>query len=464
MERAKFVEEVAQKMRNSMCDLFVGSGISAPSGLPTWSDFLSPYLEEIGVQITDESNLPLIAQYIVNNNSGNRNIISDAVYNTFGKEYPLNKYHKIISNFPIRTIWTTNYDNLLEQAFSDRHTRVITSEEALLHPHDNADVEIVKLHGCAKTAAQGIVLTREDYDCFLYNKPMLSQRLREAFINKNILFLGYSYNDPNIHTIMTQAYRMMCEMKKVHYILLCDIEKHDAESESQFESRKRRFHLWIAELNRIGIRDLVVPHYSQMIDVLEEIDKASHDACVFVTGSHTADAEALEYAQLIGQTLAKIPQVVLNSGQSSGVGNATLSSFMKITIDQKQDINKRIHIFPNPYAISPAYSNDPSLIPDLKLARVPLITNSTLIIAFPGGIGTTAEIEVAYSKGRLVFPVLWDAKQYDSQAIKIILENEDNMNRIKEMAENYYNILIKREKPSKKEITAAICEVIHGKT
>ena len=113
MERRQFVKEVANKMRKNMCDLFIGSGISAPSGFPTWKKFLLPYLESIGITLKEEEDLPLLAQYIVNKNMGNRNIISDAIFNTFAEEYPLNKYHNIISRFPVRTVWTTNYDNLL---------------------------------------------------------------------------------------------------------------------------------------------------------------------------------------------------------------------------------------------------------------------------------------------------------------------------------------------------------------
>lgn len=462
MERTQFVKEIASKMRKNMCDLFIGSGISAPSGLPTWSNFLLPYLSEIGVHLREDDNLPLLAQYIVNSNSGNRNIISEAVYNTFGQDYPLNEYHKLISKFPIRTIWTTNYDCLLEKTFFDRDIRVVTSEDTLLHPHNNPNIEIVKLHGCAKTAAQGIVLTQADYDCFLFDKPKISQRLREAIIDRSILFLGYSYHDPNIQAIMTQAYRMMNEITNTHYILLCAIERRKNESDESFRQRNLHFHLWLSELNRIGIRELVVPR-SEIASVLREIDNKSHEATVFVTGSHNTDQTAEEYARLIGEILAKIPDVTLNNGQSSGVGNAVLSSFMKYTFDHKQDIHKRIQIFPNPYAISPDYANDPTLIQDLKIARAPLVTSSTFVIAFPGNLGTTAEIEVARSKERLVLPVLWDKAQYDTLSIREILSDQNNMNLLKELVPTYHSILCGKKIPTENETIEAIQEIINGK-
>lgn len=462
MKKKRFISEVADKMRKGMCDLFIGSGISAPSKLPTWSDFLSPYLSELGIQLQDQDNLPLLAQYIVNSNTGNQNIISDAIFNTFGKNYELNAYHTVISNLPVKTVWTTNYDCLLERAFSDRNVRVITSEDTLKHPHSNADLEIVKLHGCARTAAQGIVLTQSDYDCFLDEKPKLAQRLREAIMNRCILFLGYSYHDPNIQAIMTQAYQMMGRATGLHYILLPEIRKQKKETKKCFEQRKIRFKLWLLELNRIGLQVLCVPE-KDVISVLKEIEKESREKAVFVTGSHKADKTSNKYAQKIGAQLAKVPEVILNYGQSAGVGRAAMSSFMEHVVNKQQDINDRVHIFPNPYAISPEYSDNAALIADLKKSRVPLITNSTIIIVFPGGIGTKAEIELALVKEKIIFPVVHKPEDFKNDVISFLLTCGENNFLLEETVPQYYKKLIKKKVPAKKETLEAIQEIVNGK-
>lgn len=41
------------------------------------------------------------------------------------KEYTLNRYHYVISDLNINTVWTTNYDELLEECFQLRNPRVI---------------------------------------------------------------------------------------------------------------------------------------------------------------------------------------------------------------------------------------------------------------------------------------------------------------------------------------------------
>lgn len=460
MEQKQFVTEIANKLQKNKCDLFVGSGISAPSGLPTWGAFLQGYLADMKIKLREADDLPLLAQYIVNQNSGNRNIISEAVFNAFGGDYPLNSYHAAIANFPVKTIWTTNYDSLLEKAFADHKIRVISSENDFLHPYDPTELEIIKLHGCAKTSAQEIILTRADYDCFLYNKPKIAQHLREALIERSLLFLGYSYHDPNIHAIMTQAYQMMGKFTHMHYILTDAPKRKKTESKMDFLERKKRFQYWILELRRIGICELCVPRDEVNI-VLDSIAEKARGNTVFVTGGHIIDNMTKDYARRVGKCLAQIPSVILNSGQSTGVGSVVLSAFLEHVLSKQQDINKRIRVFPNPYAVSPAYGNDLSLISALKQVRAPLIADSTFVMLFPGGFGTKAEAELACAKGRLVLPVVLKKSDYNTEAIVYILDNAKNTAQLKKKIPDYCHYLKQRRVPSPKVILKAIKEIIN---
>ena len=78
MKKDRFIEEVSKKVLAGNCDLFVGSGISRESKMPSWEELLEPLAEELDIKLTKEDELPMIAQYVVNNNSGNKNIILDS--------------------------------------------------------------------------------------------------------------------------------------------------------------------------------------------------------------------------------------------------------------------------------------------------------------------------------------------------------------------------------------------------
>lgn len=306
------------------------------------------------------------------------------------------------------------------------------------------------------------MLTRDDYNNYLFDNEKIAQRLREAIINRSILFLGYSYQDPDIQFIMAQATHMKEDITNSHYILLCDIERDEGEAPDDYNQRKLRFDLWISELNRIGIHECVVPR-DQFGEVLSEIELAARDRTVFITGSHDASAEEKELATDIGYRIADIKNVILNCGQSSGIGNAAMSGFMTAVFEKKQDINSRIRIFPNPYSMSPAYADDPALLPSLKAVRSPMITSSTFIITFPGGMGTEAEVELALAKERIVLPVITKVSDYENPVIKKIISDTSNMNQIKSRTTGLYHLIDEKKVIEIDALLLAIHEVIDGK-
>ena len=148
MQKERFIEEVSKKILAEKCDLFVGSGISSESHMPSWEELLRPLAEGMGISLTKEDDLPMIAQYIVNDNSGNKNIIYNRIIECYGKDYVANKYHNAISDMNINTVWTTNYDELLEMCFAMRKPKVVRSNEDLSKPTLKREFEIIKLHGC----------------------------------------------------------------------------------------------------------------------------------------------------------------------------------------------------------------------------------------------------------------------------------------------------------------------------
>lgn len=67
VEKKYFIEKVSKRISSGKCELFIGSGISSQSNLPSWSELLAPLASDIGIELNEADELPLIAQYIVNN-------------------------------------------------------------------------------------------------------------------------------------------------------------------------------------------------------------------------------------------------------------------------------------------------------------------------------------------------------------------------------------------------------------
>ena len=262
MDKIAFIKRVAEQIKREKCDIFVGSGISCASGVPSWFDFLKPLATEIGIELNSNDDLPLIAQYIVNNNSGNKNIIRSKIIEVFDANYELNENHSAMSTMNVNTVWTTNYDCLLEKAFQNRCYNVIASDSDLGKPRSQNQLEIIKIHGDVKQNLEDIVLTQQDYDNFIFKKPAIAQRLRATLLEKSILFIGYGYRDANIRTVMVEAMKLINDNSQEHFIIIDKPKKEHDESENDFNQRKLKFDHWIKELNRLGIRDLQIENRS----------------------------------------------------------------------------------------------------------------------------------------------------------------------------------------------------------
>lgn len=458
MDKKSFIDKIAAVMNNKNCDIFIGSGISSGSGLKSWEEFLKPLSKEIDIELSDYDDLPLIAQYIVNHNSGNRNTINRRLIDVFNKDYPLNNNHHVLSMMNVETIWTTNYDCLVEKSLEGKQVQVISSDAELGKPKTKNEIEVIKIHGSIKGNLKDIVLTQEDYDKFSFNKPGLAHRLRNTLTEKSILFIGYGYRDPNIRNIMVEASKLINDKTLVHFIILKKPKIHEDETKLDFLQRETRFNLWVKELNRLGITDLQVDKYDEIPSVLEQINIASRGNNVFITGSHK-DTE-VNYFKSLGEELTNLNQLCLINGQSEGVGAYILNGFLNKLISDKIEIGEKILFYPNPYADNEKYSDDITLIPSLKKERARMLSQVKVFIPFSGGIGTRAEIEIAMENRCIVIPGIMNAESYTNGVISNLLEDNKIMNYLSDNIPEYYDILKNQRVPTRKDLIEAIEKVI----
>lgn len=197
MNKENLIARVSDALYENRGVIFVGSGVSVPSTQIDWLKLLKSLADDIGVTIgMEHDDLTLIAQYIVNEYTGNRGPLINAISKALNNNFPLNNYHKAISITKVSTIWTTNYDNLLERAFSDLLVDVKVNDDAISRNIVNSNIEILKIHGCiSRSRHSEIIITQEDYEDFLDNKPATSQRLCNDLLKKSFLFIGYSYRE-----------------------------------------------------------------------------------------------------------------------------------------------------------------------------------------------------------------------------------------------------------------------------
>jgi predicted Rossmann-fold nucleotide-binding protein len=438
MNKETLINRVSEALRNECGAIFVGSGISYDSTQLDWFKLLKPLTDDLGIKLNEETDdLPLLAQYIVNQYTGNRGPLINQISKVLNKKFTLNDYHKALAGTKVSTLWTTNYDMLLEAAFSEFLADVKVNEDSISRNVTNSEIEIIKMHGCiSRSRHEDIVITQEDYEDFLQNKPAISQRLCNDLLQKSFLFIGYSHRDPNIRNIMVTARRLSRKSTQEHYLILKKAEDLDNEA---CQEKRRRQQLWCDDLKRIGISSLLIEDYNDLAEIMVSISQRSRGKTVYITGSHK---DACNTAQQLGTALAEESDVILISGQSTGIGATVVSAFIEKCIIIKQDITARLQIFPNPYAANPKYSDDPSLLPEFKRYRAKLLNSTQVAVIFNGGIGTEAEYEVASGRNSKILPVIIKPEDRESELMRKIFNDKSVMNTIKETDVGYFHKLL----------------------
>ncbi|SRR5216684_7030177 len=95
-----------------------------------------------------------------------------------------------------KLFYTTNFDNFLERSLRlhGRAVHVTTSEADMRH---DGETHVIKFHGDLN-APNEMVLSESHYEKRMRLESAMDLRLRADVLGRAILFVGYSFRDPNI--------------------------------------------------------------------------------------------------------------------------------------------------------------------------------------------------------------------------------------------------------------------------
>lgn len=93
--------------------------------------------------------------------------------------------------------YTTNYDDFIERGFAlqGRAHHVVATEADMLRTRGSA--EVVKFHGDWNNPSH-MVMTESEYEKRMEFSTPLDLRLWSDLLNRTVLFIGYSFRDPNV--------------------------------------------------------------------------------------------------------------------------------------------------------------------------------------------------------------------------------------------------------------------------
>jgi hypothetical protein len=227
---------------------FLGSGASwspGPEGLPTASVLATRLASKTRFPPDEPETLSTVAQWF--QVVGGRVRLEDELHRVFAAPYvPARLHHYLAEVKAPLLVVTTNYDDLLEQAFDlagREHDRVVHTigrrfgEQVLWWPHGaeepqrkhpnkldldlSATTVIYKMHGAVDrrlASRDQYVITEDDYIDFLTRltrRRAVPAVFAEPFQSRHFLFLGYGLRDWNLRVVLNGIERDVSGMHRI---------------------------------------------------------------------------------------------------------------------------------------------------------------------------------------------------------------------------------------------------------
>lgn len=343
-----FIMQYSKAISEGYAAIFAGAGLTRDSGFVNWKELLAEFAEKINLDVERETDLVEVTQFFCNSNGG-RGALNSQIHEKFTQYAEKNETLKRLAKLPINTFWTTNYDQLLETELKNNHKNVDVkiTPESLAVVKSNRDVVIYKMHGDCDDPAR-CVLTKDDYESYNIHRQLFTTALQGDLVSKTFLFIGFSFDDPNLKYILSRIRVLLGENRREHYFFTKKISKLKSESKKEFLYRQNREDLQIQDLMRYGIQAVKINDYSEIPSIIDRISKCIFTKRIFVSGScrdygKWTIPDAYFFMNLLGRKLIE-NNFSLHTGLIEGVGPQITNGALTAINERKLPIDRYLHI------------------------------------------------------------------------------------------------------------------------
>jgi hypothetical protein len=336
LKKRAFLRDVGKELSEENVAVFAGAGMSAGAGYVDWAELLRPIADELGLDVSKESDLVALAQFHCNDNANNRSQLNQRLIEEFSREALETENHKILCRLPIRTYWTTNYDKIIELALdrSGKIADVKYTKEHLSTTKPKRDAVVYKMHGDVEHANQA-VLTKDDYERYHVKMEQYLANLKGDLISKTFIFIGFSFTDPNLDYILSRVRVAYEGNQRRHYCFIRSVTPGYEENHADFEYRKRKQDYFVKDLERFNVKTILVENFSEITDLLRKLEQNFNSKTIFISGAAheygvMKERDALGFVYKLSRNLASKGMRVV-SGFGLGIGSSVISGVLEQT-------------------------------------------------------------------------------------------------------------------------------------
>lgn len=131
--------------------------------------------------------------------------------------------HRSLCRLPLDVVITTNFDNLLEDAFRSvaKACHAVLDEPQLGLANPFPGPTLLKIHGDVSRPDR-MILTESDFDSFLIRNPLLATVVASHFAQRSVVLIGYSLSDPDLRQLLTMVRQRLGEGARAIYAIEVD--------------------------------------------------------------------------------------------------------------------------------------------------------------------------------------------------------------------------------------------------
>ncbi|MCC2543016.1 hypothetical protein COJ79_20395 [Bacillus thuringiensis] len=467
----EFLRTYVKAIQDSNASIFAGAGLSRPAGYVDWKELLREVAEDLQLDIDQEVDLIALAQYHVNEFNG-RSKINQILIDEFTRSVTTTDNHKILSQLPISTYWTTNYDQLIESnlvAVGKKVDKKITPEN-LSYSVPGSDAIVYKMHGDS-TLPHDAVLTKDDYEGYDQKRKLFGTALRGDLVSKTFLFIGFSFDDPNLSQILSKIRILLNENARTHYCFMKKVNIDDYDTEEEFRYATIKQGLKIKDLKRYSIKVLLVDDYPEVTEILKHIASLVIRKNIFVSGSASDYGEwgekvSFEFSTSLSKALIKNNNNIV-SGFGLGLGSCIVSGALEeLYSGQNNKVEERLKCRPFPQVTTGQLSREQlwtkyrkEMLSNVGIAVFifgnKIDTNTQEII---DANGMVEEFDISVGNGAIPIPV--GATGFTSKVLwKKVMDDFDNYVGIEELKPLYIELGDTNKTP--KELIETVIKIIN---
>lgn len=195
--------DLASHVRDGHLVLFLGAGISADAGLPSWTSLLRDIGTRLGIddaQLEQVLSLdPRDAAAWLRRRADNPSALNELVRELLSTDR-FGLTHALLASLRVEAAVTTNFDDLYEAACA-----LPGAAAPARLPYDPASTDrpwLLKLHGDLEH--DDLVFTRAEYLGAERNRAALFGIVQAMLVTRHLLFVGYSLSDEDFHRLVDQ--------------------------------------------------------------------------------------------------------------------------------------------------------------------------------------------------------------------------------------------------------------------